>query len=451
MDIHNLVSTEKLAKQIQSCVKDHFTGRLEVKNTQFLQFWSLYFYQGSLIWAASSVHSIRRFHRQMSLHCPELPINTVVESGSDTVDWEYKFLAKLVKQGKIQWEQMAAVIEGQITEILVDLLQQSELESRSIMPLTYRRIPKSTIDSTTKDSTRLVLIATVHPWLQAKHAWEAWRQAGLKDYSPNLAPVIRQAKELRQQIPAVAYHKLILLADGNWTLRDLAVKLKKNLLLLTQSIIPYIDQGSIRLIEVDDITQSFQPKLSTTNVSHRGEIGRWKDSQKDAESEKKSLSPLHPLPAPTTPLIACIDDSKNDSLIMNHILTEAGYQCINIQDPVKALLILLKRKPELIFLDLIMPVVNGYEICSQIRRTSVFKDIPVIILTNNDGIVDRVRAKVVGASGFLAKPIKVEKVLKIIGKHLPTTKPVQSQRLQMQTLRPKQMNLNSQSCLTKVL
>jgi CheY-like chemotaxis protein len=419
MNIHGVVSTEKLAKLIQGCVSEHFTGRLNLENTHFLQSWTLYFYQGCLIWAASSVHPIRRFCRQMSLHCPELSIHTVVEWGSDTVDLDYIFLAKLVKQGKIQWKQMAAVIEGQITEILFDLLQQSNLQSRSIIPLTYRRIPESTIDSTTKNSS-LVLVATEYCWLQAKQAWEAWHQAGLRDYSPNLAPAIRQAKQLQQLIPAVAYRNLISLADGNWTLRDLAVKLKQNLLPLTQSIIPYIHQGLIGLIEVEDI-------LAASNVSQPH------------------------LQASTSPLVASIDDSKNDRLMISRILTQAGYRFINIEDPVKALLILLKHKPDLIFLDLIMPVVNGYEICSQIRRTSVFKDTPVIILTNNDGIVDRVRAKVVGASGFLAKPVKAEKVLKIVQKHLPTTKPVQSQGLQMQTLNPKLVNLNSQSCLTEIL
>jgi CheY-like chemotaxis protein len=95
---------------------------------------------------------------------------------------------------------------------------------------------------------------------------------------------------------------------------------------------------------------------------------------------------------------------------------------------VKALPILLEHKPDLIFLDLVMPIANGYEICAQIRRVSAFKDTPVIILTSNDGIVDRVRAKMVGSSGFLAKPIEPDKVLATLQRYLP--KPVQSQRLQ---------------------
>ena len=82
---------------------------------------------------------------------------------------------------------------------------------------------------------------------------------------------------------------------------------------------------------------------------------------------------------------------------------------------------LLEQKPDLIFLDLVMPIANGYEICSQIRRISAFKDTPIIILTSNDGIVDRVRARMVGATDFLAKPIEREKVLRVAHRYLAMT------------------------------
>jgi chemotaxis family two-component system response regulator PixG len=89
---------------------------------------------------------------------------------------------------------------------------------------------------------------------------------------------------------------------------------------------------------------------------------------------------------------------------------------------------LIENKPDLIFLDLVMPIANGYEICTQIRRVSLFQTTPVIILTSNDGIVDRVRAKMVGSSGFLAKPIEREKVMTIVERYLEPPKPVQPQK-----------------------
>ncbi|MFM7577394.1 MAG: response regulator, partial [Microcystaceae cyanobacterium] len=67
---------------------------------------------------------------------------------------------------------------------------------------------------------------------------------------------------------------------------------------------------------------------------------------------------------------------------------------------------------------LVMPNANGYEICTQLRKLSLFKNTPIVILTGNDGIVDRVRAKMVGATDFLGKPVNSETVLQTIRKYL---------------------------------
>ena len=84
----------------------------------------------------------------------------------------------------------------------------------------------------------------------------------------------------------------------------------------------------------------------------------------------------------------------------------------------QALPVLIENKPDLIFLDLIMPVANGYEICSQLRRNSLFVNTPVIILTGSDGFIDRVRAKVVGATDFLSKPVAADKVMAAVHRYV---------------------------------
>jgi chemotaxis family two-component system response regulator PixG len=80
---------------------------------------------------------------------------------------------------------------------------------------------------------------------------------------------------------------------------------------------------------------------------------------------------------------------------------------------------LLRHKPDLIFLDLMMPGINGYEVCSQIRKISALKDTPVVILTGNDGVVDQVRARMVGATDFLSKPIREDQIVGALRKFLP--------------------------------
>lgn len=134
-------------------------------------------------------------------------------------------------------------------------------------------------------------------------------------------------------------------------------------------------------------------------------------------------------PKSNAPTIIYIDDSPADSRAMSQIIEGAGYQYTNIPDPLQALPLLIELKPALIFLDLVMPIANGYEVCAQIRRMSAFKDIPVIIVTSNDGIADRVRAKMVGASGFLGKPIQSQKVTKVLRKHLHVPQLLSSEQL----------------------
>jgi chemotaxis family two-component system response regulator PixG len=107
--------------------------------------------------------------------------------------------------------------------------------------------------------------------------------------------------------------------------------------------------------------------------------------------------------------------------MMEHILVTAGYQFIGIQDSVQALPLLLEKRPSLIFLDLVMPVASGYEICSQIRRIAIFQNVPIIILTSNDGVIDRVRAKLAGATDFISKPIEPEKILAAVRKYCGVT------------------------------
>ena len=125
-------------------------------------------------------------------------------------------------------------------------------------------------------------------------------------------------------------------------------------------------------------------------------------------------------PVKVESVVVHIDDSPIDSQAMAAVIQQAGYSYHHISNPIDAVPLLLEIKPRLIFLDLVMPYTNGYEICAQIRRASSLKNIPVVIVTSTDGIIDRVRAKIVGSSGFLSKPIQEKRVLRVLQKHLAT-------------------------------
>jgi chemotaxis family two-component system response regulator PixG len=116
--------------------------------------------------------------------------------------------------------------------------------------------------------------------------------------------------------------------------------------------------------------------------------------------------------------IACIDDSTTVLNAINSFLDDKSFSVLMINNPVKALMQIVRSKPDLILLDVEMPNLDGYELCSLLRRHPSFKNTPIIMVTGNTGFIDRAKAKLVRASGYLTKPFTQSDLLKMIFKHL---------------------------------
>ena len=120
----------------------------------------------------------------------------------------------------------------------------------------------------------------------------------------------------------------------------------------------------------------------------------------------------------TTYTIACIDDSPTVLNAINSFLDDKSFSVVMINDPVRALMQVVRIKPDLILLDVAMPNLDGYELCSLLRKHSLFKNTPIIMVTGNTGFLDRAKAKLVKASGYLTKPFNQSELLKMVFKHL---------------------------------
>ena len=116
--------------------------------------------------------------------------------------------------------------------------------------------------------------------------------------------------------------------------------------------------------------------------------------------------------------VACIDDSQTVLNSIKNFLDENTFSVVMINDPVKALMQILRSKPDLILLDVEMPNLDGYELCSLLRRHSAFKNTPIIMVTGRTGFIDRAKAKMVRASGYLTKPFTQPELLKMVFKHI---------------------------------
>lgn len=133
------------------------------------------------------------------------------------------------------------------------------------------------------------------------------------------------------------------------------------------------------------------------------------ETQKAKARQKKGLNDSHPSNLPT--LIVCVDDSKTVQKQVKMTLEAGGYQVLGISDPTIALKTLAHHQPAVILLDINMPKLNGYDLCSLLRKSQKFKEIPIVMLTGRDGMIDRVRAKLVGATDYLTKPCDPNKLI----------------------------------------
>jgi len=120
-------------------------------------------------------------------------------------------------------------------------------------------------------------------------------------------------------------------------------------------------------------------------------------------------------------IVLCIDDSIDVLNYLEKILTGAGYKVITAQDGGQGLIEARNKKPDLILLDVMMPKIDGFMVCSQLQASAETSYIPVVFLTALDGEDDRAKAFAVGAADYLAKPVQKEALLAKVAAQLKTS------------------------------
>lgn len=106
-----------------------------------------------------------------------------------------------------------------------------------------------------------------------------------------------------------------------------------------------------------------------------------------------------------------IDDSKTIRRTAETLLKKTGCEVITAEDGFEALAKIIEQKPNLIFVDIMMPRLDGYQTCSLIKNNPMFKATPVIMLSSKDGLFDRAKGRIVGSEQYLTKPFTKEELL----------------------------------------
>lgn len=109
--------------------------------------------------------------------------------------------------------------------------------------------------------------------------------------------------------------------------------------------------------------------------------------------------------------VMVIDDSKTIRRTAESLLKKAGCEVFTAVDGFDALSMIADHKPDVIFVDIMMPRLDGYQTCALIKNNAVFKGTPVIMLSSKDGLFDRARGRIVGSEQYLTKPFTKDELL----------------------------------------
>ena len=377
-----MVETSTIDKNLQRLTtlsQSGFSGRLTFQKSSNPE-WVLVMQSGKIAYATGGRQPLRRWYRHILWAVPELAVDfralqaqlSAVTAPLISNCPDYHLLHSWALAGRISGEQLRLIVEAIATEVLFDIVQAADVVCDQHADMSLLN-PEQLVGSD-------IVLSNV------MQLWQRWQAADLPNYPLNRVPVVVQAGRLKASTSPQVYKTLMAILDGKRSLWEIAAKTRKDVIQIVRPLHPFLSKGWIEL------TDHVQLGSTVTSPS----------------SPQTKLAPV----------VACVDDSIMVCRALETITKSVGYGFVGIADPARAIATLLARKPKLIFLDLIMPETNGYEICSQLRKTTQFKETPIIILTGNDGVVDQVRARLLGATDFIGKPIDPAIISNIIHKYV---------------------------------
>ncbi|WP_413160579.1 response regulator [Capilliphycus salinus ALCB114379] len=379
MTITECIHLKRLGEELERLSKNTDSGILILSS--HTEEGRLYISQGQLVYATSHVHRVRRWSRAVDKYCPKItrqlsaPVNTSL--------WEYQLLYQGIRQKELDLTQAKAVIRRVISEVLFSMSRHIDLNFHWEADTALKSGFSKHLSFSDSEVEKILL--------QVAQMQTQWQTAHLSNLDPNLAPI------LTKPVNPKALSGLVKYLSGELTLWDISQKIQKPVVSIARGLIPLVQKGLLKFRMLPDFPAPTECVREPTENS-------------TVKSETSSTR--------QHPLIACIDDSPVAAETLKQILTPMGCQVLSIQNPVKGLAQIAEHKPDLIFLDLVMPNANGYIVCKFLRNAPIFQDTPVVILTSRDTVVDRNYAKLAGASDFLSKPPDPGETLQVVRKHL---------------------------------
>ncbi len=115
--------------------------------------------------------------------------------------------------------------------------------------------------------------------------------------------------------------------------------------------------------------------------------------------------------------VMVVDDSNTIRRSAETFLKQAGCEVILAEDGFDALGKVAAHRPDVIFCDIMMPRLDGYQTCALIKKSAIYGAIPIVMLSSKDGLFDRARGNIVGSDDYLTKPFSRESLLEVLQSH----------------------------------
>lgn len=373
--------------------KAKFTGCVEIR-ARAKHIWRFHFSSGWLAWLDGGMHPWRSWHRQLAIlndarvkaRAAQLEDRQELTTLIQQPLWS--LLTKLLSDRELNPKQFEFLLGGLCRESLFDLIWEleqcepgtSEINAFDKVPLLVGyKVPPT------------LLVATGPLCARVHKDWIAWQAAALANFANshvNQAPVIAEPKQLATAVTPAAFQRMNQLLNGTRTFRDIARAINKSEAALMQMFEPYLKSGWLRLENVPDTAPA---------------------------RKQKAIAPPVRQQQATQRTIACVDDSPQVLALVELVAKHEGYEFVGIGDSLQAMPLLLEKKPDLIFLDVVMPGLNGYELCQRLKRIDLFAQTPILLLSSNT--IDLANAKAIGACECLEKPVSPRQLKSALERH----------------------------------
>jgi two-component system, chemotaxis family, response regulator PixG len=384
--------------------------------------WSFYFADGRLLYATNSLKGfemLERHLRRLSREHPSLKeslSNKVMselrlifdELDESDLPIDYRVLSWLVSEQYLSKEFSIKLIMRMIQEVLETFLALPDGEFA--IERDTRSLPGISCAFDLDKSIGLV-----------SKRLQAWFKLGPSLYSPCQRPYLVSQAVAERHLPPETVQQLGKILRG-YNFYQIAAMLGRDELIFARQLQPLIRDGAILLrdpVSPLDLLPAFY-RLNQEEEAENLEqfLDTFIGGDADSNEDSSSITQGNLYQQIKTWNIACIDDSQAMLNEIERLLDSDQFKLTLINDSLKALMKLSTIRPDLILMDVGMPNVDGYQLCTLIRKTQLFKETPVVMVTGHKGLLDRARARLAGATDYLTKPFTKDDLLAMVMRNL---------------------------------